>query len=76
MTHMNCPNINLTVTADLEITEPPADDDDDDDDDDLEEEPADDDDSDCSCSQSGRGAIPGAALLLALTGLAAIRRRR
>jgi MYXO-CTERM domain-containing protein len=75
MTHMNCPNIHLTVTADLEVTEPPADDDDDDDDD-LEQPVDDDDDPDCSCSAAGHGARP---ILSALTGLAALvayRRRR
>ena len=72
MTQMNCPNVHMTVTADLELGDPPAGDDDDD-------SAGDDDDGGgggCECHQARRPLAPAAAALLGLGALHPPRRTR
>ncbi len=71
MTQMNCPNVNMTVTADVVLGDPPADDDDD-----TTDEGDDDDDTDggCECGVAPASAAPGLVAALVLAG-ALLRRR-
>ena len=72
MTQMNCPNVHLTVTADVVLGDPPADDDDTSADDDD----GDDDDVDggCECGVGAPLSVPPALATLALA-VALVRRR-
>ena len=74
MTQMNCPNVHMTVTADVVLGDPPGDDDDDtsgdgDDDDDGG-------DGGCECALGPAAAVtPGAAIALLLAALVGRRSR-